>query len=488
MADINIRISQSVADSNWQLEATDAGGLIEGLLRGVADAAPGAQENSLDAQVVLQGDTLRLNFPDGAYDEFTGLTVQYTQPLVGTAVATGVNLYLPQEAAATQTGSYGFSFDLRPGQVTLASTSSLTNHMTVRLDIPATDPAYDQLLGNGALELDGAFTVDAGGNLGGYLSSVKLTADKLLASASITGKYNLSGNAGGLDGSGALPGVDGTLNGVDVRFKDGSLVTATGLAVHVSAASVADPLGVLAQTALAGTDTIRVELPARMAETYTVSSGAGNDAITLGGGGGRLNAAAGAGDDIVTILSDSHQVDGGAGVDTLGFSGARGAYQVGNSAAGITVGGDGGQTVAVNVERVQFSDVAVGYDIDGNGGKAYRIYQAAFDRKPDSAGLGYWVKSLDSHASLLDVADSFIRSKEFADLYGANASNETFVARLYTNVLHRPYEQAGFNYWVDVLNKGEARAAVLANFSEGAENQAQVLGSIQNGFEFTPFS
>jgi len=41
---------------------------------------------------------------------------------------------------------------------------------------------------------------------------------------------------------------------------------------------------------------------------------------------------------------------------------------------------------------------------------------------------------------------------------------------------------------VDVLNKGEARAAVLANFSEGAENQAQVLGSIQNGFEFTPFS
>jgi hypothetical protein len=33
-----------------------------------------------------------------------------------------------------------------------------------------------------------------------------------------------------------------------------------------------------------------------------------------------------------------------------------------------------------------------------------------------------------------------------------------------------------------------SRAEVLAMFSESPENQAQVIGSIQNGIEFTPLS
>lgn len=487
MANININLSQAIANTDWN-QATGSGGLIENLLSTMADASSGAQENSLDGQVVMQGSTLRLNFPDGAYDEFTGVSINYSQPLMGTAVATGVNLYIPEVGLATQKGNYSFDFDLRPGHVTLTPTKAVTNHMTVKLELPATDRIYDKLLGNGTLEMDGALTVDAKGNLGGYVSSLKITADKLLASASITGKLNMSGSAASVeDGFGYVPEVTGTLDGVNVQFKDGSVFTATGLSVPLNTASASDPLALLAESVLGSNDTIRVEMPAQLTESMTVPGGAGNDAITLAGGGGKLDAAAGTGDDIVTVVSGSHHIDGGAGFDTLVLSGVRGAQQIVKSAAGVTVTGNGQQNVAVNVERIQFGDVTVGFDIDGNGGKAYRIYQAAFDRKPDSAGLGYWVKSLDNHTSLRDVADSFIRSKEFADLYGANPSNETFVARLYSNVLHRPYEQAGFDYWVDVLNKGEARAAVLANFSEGAENQAQVLGSIQNGFEFTPF-
>ena len=31
-------------------------------------------------------------------------------------------------------------------------------------------------------------------------------------------------------------------------------------------------------------------------------------------------------------------------------------------------------------------------DINGTAGQVYRLYQAAFDRKPDLVGLGYWIE------------------------------------------------------------------------------------------------
>jgi hypothetical protein len=220
-----------------------------------------------------------------------------------------------------------------------------------------------------------------------------------------------------------------------------------------------------------------------------VASGAGDDTVSVAGGGGKLDVAAGAGDDIVTILSGHHHVDGGAGTDTVVFTGAKADYTVTQIATGLEVASGGGVDVLTNVERLQFSDGAVAYDVDGNGnaGEAWRMYTAAFDRAPDGPGLGYWIKQLDHHVTLRDLADSFIKSTEFAQLYGDNPSDAAFVARLYNNVLHRDYDQAGFNYWVDVLSHGEARANVLVNFSEGAENRAQVVGSIQHGADYTPF-
>jgi hypothetical protein len=59
---------------------------------------------------------------------------------------------------------------------------------------------------------------------------------------------------------------------------------------------------------------------------------------------------------------------------------------------------------------------------------------------------------------------------------------------LYTNVLHRTYEQGGFNFWVNTLNVGlNSPASVLAQFSESVENQAAVLDIVGSGVEFTPY-
>jgi hypothetical protein len=142
----------------------------------------------------------------------------------------------------------------------------------------------------------------------------------------------------------------------------------------------------------------------------------------------------------------------------------------------------------VNVERIAFADVSVALDIDGAAGQAYRLYTAAFDRAPDKAGLGYWIGMLDGGATLEQVAAGFAASSEFASLYGANASDAAFVELLYDNVLHRAAEGAGRQFWIDALAlHGVSRAQVLAQFSESGENQAQVIGVIQDGIDFTPW-
>ena len=136
------------------------------------------------------------------------------------------------------------------------------------------------------------------------------------------------------------------------------------------------------------------------------------------------------------------------------------------------------------MERIQFSDKTIALDIDGNAGQAYRIYQAAFDRKPDNSGLKYWISQIDGGSSLENVANAFIGSQEFQYKYGNNLSNGEFVTKIYNNVLHRNPDQGGYDYWLSQINSGSmTKAAVLAGFAESAENKAALIGVIGNGIE-----
>jgi hypothetical protein len=146
----------------------------------------------------------------------------------------------------------------------------------------------------------------------------------------------------------------------------------------------------------------------------------------------------------------------------------------------------GSTTVLANVERLQFSDKTVALDIGGNAGESYRLYQAAFNRTPDKAGLGFWIDAMDGGQSLKDVAANFIGSAEFHQLYGDHPNDAQYVEALYQNVLHRAPDAAGYDFWLHALQLAP-RAEVLVNFSESAENQTQVIGAIANGIEFTPW-
>ncbi|MFD2364961.1 DUF4214 domain-containing protein [Pseudoduganella sp. GCM10020061] len=209
----------------------------------------------------------------------------------------------------------------------------------------------------------------------------------------------------------------------------------------------------------------------------------------------RVDAAAGFGgtgaSDTFSAGPGNNTYSGGAGADSVAYGGPRAAYTVQVGERGVTVTdtqGSGGTDTLFSIERLHFGDAHLALDIGGNGGQAYRIYQAVFDRAPDMAGVGYWMARMDAGVALETVALGFMQSQEFTALYGADPSNADFVARLYQNVLDRAGEQAGVDFWVAALDEGRtSRTSVLAHFSESAENIDNLAAVIGNGFPYTPF-
>lgn len=105
-----------------------------------------------------------------------------------------------------------------------------------------------------------------------------------------------------------------------------------------------------------------------------------------------------------------------------------------------------------------------------------RLYQTAFNRVPDSAGMTAWVVPYSTGGITLQaIANGFTQSTEFTTLYPTSMSNAQFVGALYYNILQRTGEDAGINGWVNALNSGaQTRAQVLLGFSESAEFKALI--------------
>lgn len=200
-----------------------------------------------------------------------------------------------------------------------------------------------------------------------------------------------------------------------------------------------------------------------------------------------------AGNDLFTSTPGNDAFNGGAGLDLVAYRGnlAQYAIRAGATASVSDVASarDGVDSLS-GIERLHFADAMVALDTgtDGIAGQAYRIYQAAFNRTPDMAGVGFWIAGMDRGQSLQSVAALFVQSAEFTGMYGAAPSNASVVEKLYLNVLHRPGEAAGVAYWNAVLDGGNVSVSqVLAAFSESPENVAGLVGVLTNGFAYTAF-
>ena len=219
-----------------------------------------------------------------------------------------------------------------------------------------------------------------------------------------------------------------------------------------------------------------VHIPAGVVIENAVG-GAGNDTLIGNAADNRLEG--GVGDDVL---------DGGAGRDTAVFADVRASHTVSVAADGtVTVRHAEGTDRIQAVERFAFTDGHLAFDVAGDAGLAYRLYQAAFRRPPDVAGLGSWIRALDDgRGDATWVAENFIQSPEFALRYGApdTVDDGQFVTLLYANALNRVPDPGGFAAWVGALGSGMGRATALLGFSESPENQMNVLPAVRDGIWF----
>lgn len=190
-----------------------------------------------------------------------------------------------------------------------------------------------------------------------------------------------------------------------------------------------------------------------------------------------------AGNDLLKGGAGNDTFDGGTGIDTAYYSGGKGNFTVTASGDGYVVQGLGKTDTLLNIERVGFGDgstLALDVKLGENTGSAYRLYQAAFDRKPDTSGLNYWVKEMDGGNNLQQIAQGFVDSAEFKKL---NPTNDpaSIINNYYLHVLHREADAGGYSYWQDAMAGGMTASQMLVSFSESAENIANASATLNGG-------
>jgi Ca2+-binding RTX toxin-like protein len=200
------------------------------------------------------------------------------------------------------------------------------------------------------------------------------------------------------------------------------------------------------------------------------------------------------GNDRLTGGAGNDKLVGGLGFDTASFSGKVQDYNIWSFDSSLHVdslkAGDGNDTLW-GIERLLFDGRVYAADVDAQGvaGKVYRLYQAAFDRRPDEGGLGFWIAQMDKGLSLSAMAQGFADSDEFRQLYGSNATSRDLVSKMYSNVLHRAPDASGLDFYAGMLDrKAVTVGEVLADISASQENvngMAQVIGK---GFVYIPWS
>lgn len=123
------------------------------------------------------------------------------------------------------------------------------------------------------------------------------------------------------------------------------------------------------------------------------------------------------------------------------------------------------------------------FDTDDTYQAVALLYDSFTGRLPDTGGLTFWSEQVKTGArTLTQVADEFAASAEFTTAI-AGKTNGQLVDFMYQNTLDRGPDAAGRAFWVDQLDKGLTKGALLLSFSQSTEHYAlkaaDIIGGIQ---------
>jgi cytochrome c5 len=150
----------------------------------------------------------------------------------------------------------------------------------------------------------------------------------------------------------------------------------------------------------------------------------------------------------------------------------------------ITGGGASDQIFGRNGDDYIFGDKAAAlYYGSAAANQVFRLYQATFDREPDSVGHAAWAGRIATgEQTLQQVTQGFVGSQEFLNTFPAGTSAEVFVRALYENVLGTTTPDAqGLARWTAAAENNRADAVI------GLMESPQFIGettNAANGYAF----
>lgn len=231
-----------------------------------------------------------------------------------------------------------------------------------------------------------------------------------------------------------------------------------------------------------------------------LSGGAGND--ILRGGTFRDTLVGGEGNDLMFGGSTREDVAEG---DTARFFGLAAEHVIlGGTDYAVVTGPDGSRDKLFDVSFLRFDDGEValqaGSALDEEGPfetlnknnfviaeRVALLYEAALNRNGeiDLPGLNFYVDVTEA-AALTDefLAADLMESEEFTREFNAvsNLTNTEFLEQIYLNVLERPSDGRGLEFYLTLLNEGTiSRALALADIAVSPENteaSAEILMSL----------
>lgn len=237
-----------------------------------------------------------------------------------------------------------------------------------------------------------------------------------------------------------------------------------------------------------------------------LNGGAGND--ILRGGDSADMVRGGAGNDFL-IAADIRTEDGTR--DVARFEGLSTEYSiVGGSRYAVVTSADGERDKLFGFEYLRFDDGLVelsdGSALDGAGEledfttaeSVALLYEAGLNRDGniDRSGLNFWIDVANELAddgmnqpAVMDfIAQEFIDSPEFTNSFGdpGTLSNDEFLEQIYLNVLDRPSDAAGRQFYLDLLN-GDiiTRASALSDIAISRENTEGSVDVLMSLYETT---
>ncbi|MBG9389806.1 M10 family metallopeptidase C-terminal domain-containing protein [Caenimonas aquaedulcis] len=181
----------------------------------------------------------------------------------------------------------------------------------------------------------------------------------------------------------------------------------------------------------------------------------------------------------------ANTADGGAGIDTALYTSARAGFSVAGSAGSVHVGASGIDDTLSHVERVEFADRKLAFDIPGNAGVVAEVIGAVFGaavlaQRPDYVTIG--LSLIDAGMGIVDASQVALDAR-----LGAAHTNIDVVNLLYTNVAGTAPSASDLASFDAPLESGAQTQAQLAVFAaEHALNASNInlVGLAHDGLAY----